>query len=617
MADLISKIGADSSQFRTDVGQLPGVVKKNFDAMKQASEGGLEDSVKGLKRGFNDLKDILAAGGIVAAVTSFFNTAIDAARKSTDANDLNAAAVRRFGDALDGAKEHATGFSVFVVGTFNRIGEQIGSGLKGIGAAITGTFAAWGEGERILEATDKAARAAELSLAEAKKHAEDFKKLNEEAKNLAEQREAAERKLLPLAEQKNVLQQKLLEAQRAEAEAVDSALDRRKAQVEQSRILNGLLEVQKGIDAEADKAAEKRRAEAENLHKLQLNALDIREKIALLTQEIADSEALINSNSLSAAGREEQRAVLAERRKNLQESQNKLLDEEKKYNEDLLKLGEGWAAFHTEILGAQTQRNNLLRQEKEIRLEVAKTEEGTPERMKAETRLLENQKALRSANKDVAGEDKEIALLMLKGRENLNEVEKLRLGILTGQVKQADLDQELHQLTAQSLAGELLPAERDRLGVLIGQTAEAEKQKKLAADVLSLVQARVSVEQTSTGSTYASMSTDALQGTLARVRSKLSDAQAANFGQFGGVGGGGPDPSIAQFSNDISKIEAELRQRTEVATYARRFGEAATVRQYGDSLAERVLSDVRDTGSRSATALDQIQKALQQSPLFR
>jgi hypothetical protein len=617
MASLITKIGADSSQLRQDVGELPNVVKKSFDKMKDASSGGLEDNVKGLKRGFNDLKDLFLGAGIVEGVKKFYDVAIEAANKSTDANDMNAAAVRRFGASLNEGKEVVGKFAMVTVGTFNQIGEQIGSGLKGIGALITGTFDKWGEGERVLDATDKAARAAELSLSEAKKHADDFKKITEEIKTLTEAREQAERKALPIAEQKNILQQKLLEAQRAEVEAGDNMLERRKAQVEQLKAGNALLEVQKTINDEQQKQDEKRRSEAEALNNAKINALTIQEKIAKLTQEVADSEALINSNAMTAAGKEQERVVLAERRKNLQEAQNKALEQENKYYEDLVKLGDDWAKFHGEVLTANTKLNIQLREEKEIRTALARTEEGTPERIKAENRLLENQKAIREANKDVASADKEIAALLLKGRENLTEVEKLRLSILTGQAKQADLDKELHVLTTKSLTGELIPAEKERLAILIGQTNEAEKQKKLASDTLSLVQARVSVEQTSTGDTYGSMSTTALQGTLSRLKSKLADEMAADTSQGFHVGGAFRSPAIAQYQNDISKIEREISQRSEVSNYARRFGEAATIRQYGDTLAEKALSDVRDTSTRTANSIETIADTLTQSGIFR
>ncbi len=134
------------------------------------------------------------------------------------------------------------------------------------------------------------------------------------------------------------------------------------------------------------------------------------------------------------------------------------------------------------------------------------------------------------------------------------------------------------------------------------------------AETLKLVQARVSVEQTSHGDSYSSMSAASLQGTLTRLYSKLADAQAADTMAGYHVGGTYHSPEMAQYQNDIAKIEAELRQRNEIESYARKYGDEATRSKYGDSLAEKALNDVRDSGQRTAVAVENLSNQI--APLF-
>lgn len=147
--------------------------------------------------------------------------------------------------------------------------------------------------------------------------------------------------------------------------------------------------------------------------------------------------------------------------------------------------------------------------------------------------------------------------------------------------------------------------------------AELEAQNAISAKALELVQARVSVEETSRGSPLASQSTTAIEGVRDRLKSKLAESewhQAAN--PSFGVGGAWVDPSIAQYKNDIAKIEKELAMRREVQQYAMRFGENAAVRQYGDELSRRALQDLNSTSTRTANALDDISRRLAASGLF-
>lgn len=616
MADLITKIGSDSSALRNDVTATAGVVREKFSAMKKDSDGGVADNVKSLKRGFNDLKDLLVGGGMIEGVKRFFDFAIENARKSTDANDQNAAAVRRFGDSMDGIKETAGKASVFLVGMFNRIGESIGTGLKGAAAAISGTFDAWGEGERVLEDTEKAARRAELSLAESKKHAEDWKRLNSEAKDLADKREESERKALTTTEQKSILEQKLLEAQRAEADAGENALARRIAQVAQMKIGNQLFEVEKALSDEAVKNDEKRRAEADARHKIQLDGLDNLDKEAILMQEINDAQGLIASGVLSIKDTEYQRTVLADRQAELLKTQNKIADEGKKIAEATEQLAEKQNEFSSEMLSAQEKYNVAKKEEAKLRAQIAEMPDGL-DKIKEETRLLDLQKKSRDALKDIASQDKELAGLLLKGKENLNEVEKVRFDILTGVVTQSQLDKELHELTTKALTSELIPAEKERLSVLTGQVKAMEEQKKKVYELnKDWDNYQIKVQRTGTG--YSGQSTAALTGVRDRLNAQLSGISqsgrtyrdADQMQDYGGWLTG------STYKTELAAVEKELAKRREVSQYAARFGEQATIKQYGDDLAQRALRDLSDTSVKTANALTSINEMMQNSPLF-
>ena len=74
-------------------------------------------------------KNLIGGSVLARVVRSFFDTAIEAAQKSTDATDKNAAAVREFARGLDEVKGIGASVAVATVGFFNRIGGAIGDGL--------------------------------------------------------------------------------------------------------------------------------------------------------------------------------------------------------------------------------------------------------------------------------------------------------------------------------------------------------------------------------------------------------------------------------------------------------------------------------------------------------
>lgn len=614
MPDLITKIGADSSQLRQDVGSLPSVVKGSFDKMKSASSGGIDDNIKGIKRSVNGLKDLLVGGGIVTAVVAFYKAGISEAERGAAAGNKFAESFLEIRDVANSAINGIGKASVAVFGGIATSNKVLQEGFQNIGALLTGNLGSLQASRDAMEETGKAARKAEASLAEAKKHAAEFQGYTAEIKTLTEAREAAERKMLPIGEQRAILEQQLLEAQRAQVDAGDNALARRKAQVEELKTTNALLEVQKTINDESDKMAEKRRAEAQALHKTEIEGLELKQREAILIQEISDSENLIASGILKSKEIEEQRAILSDRRNDLLKVQNKLSEESKKMDEAQEALDDKRNEFARDLLTSQKHYLALKQDEADLIAAIAEMDD-TPERLKEEARLLDIQKKTREAMHAVASDDKSISELLLKGRENLNDVEKERLKLLTGETTQAKQEAELHEITVKLLSSELLPAEKERLQVLIGQTKEAKDQNDEAQKLIAKKKIMQAIDRV--GSGYDAQSTTALEGVIARLRDNLAAAQLADRQQLANVGGTSESFSTSAFRSELYSAQKELDRRREIADYSRRYGEEATIRQYGDTLAEKALRDVRDTGVRTANALEIVVGKLSASPLFK
>lgn len=610
MADLKAKIGSDSSEFRNDVASLPNVVKSSFEKMKSASEGGIADNVKSIKRNVTGLKDLLVGGGIVTAIIAFYRAGIEEAERGSAAGNKFAESFLEIRDAASAAFSFIGKASVAIFGSLTTPNKMMREGLENIGAILTGNLGSLQASRTAMEETAKAARSAEASLAESKKHASEFVALTAEAKAQTEKRAELELKALTASEQRSVLELKLLESQRAQAEAGDSALARRTAQVEQMKIENKLLEVGKALADEALKTDEKRRSEADARHKIELDGLDTIQKQGVLMQEISDAQGLINSGLLSARDTEYQRTVLADRQAELLKTQSKIQEDMRKEDEAREQLAQKQNEFASESLLAQQRYVLAKKEEADLRAKIAEMPDGL-EKTKEETRLLDAQKKTRESLKDLASSDKELATLLLKGKENLNEVEKVRFDILTGVTTQAKLDKELHELTTKALTSELIPAERARLEILTGQTNELKKQSNEANSYIDQWKNfQVSVQRTGTG--YSGQSTTALMGVRDRLNASLSEVGAGGrtyrdadqMTDYGGYLTG------ITYKTELAAVEKELAQRREISQYASRFGEDATVRKYGDTLAEKALADVRDTSTRTANAVETLSNQL-------
>ncbi len=136
---------------------------------ESTEDEGLMGQLKGIKHSMREFKELLVAGGILEAVKHFFEVAIDAAEKSTDATDTSAAAVREFAKGLKDLEHTGSSVAVTVVGTFNKLGAAIGDVINITRSFITnGTqgFEVWAKNADLVASTGAAAEAAEKRLAE-------------------------------------------------------------------------------------------------------------------------------------------------------------------------------------------------------------------------------------------------------------------------------------------------------------------------------------------------------------------------------------------------------------------------------------------------------------------
>lgn len=583
MADLIAKIGADSSEFRNDVASLPSAVKKNFDGMKTASTGGINDNIDVIKGNMRNLKDLLVGGGIITAVVGFFKAGQEEAEKMAKTGNVIAENFLSIKEAAGNSIDLLGKASVVTFGSLVTVGKTFKEGLENIGALLTGNLTTLQTTRDSVVSTGKAAREHEAALIESKKHAEEFKKLNAEISAATEKRAELELKSLATTDQLAILKGKLLAAEQAEAAAAEDGLARRTAIAEQLRIGNDIMATGKVIQGEIDKAQATRRTEVEALHKTQLAALEPLEREKILRQEIRDATALLASGLLNATGADAQRVVLATRQKELAETLN---------------------AEHAKEV--DFKKKAALGVEDQIKLEKLLAK-GATGRTGAEQAALD---VLTLQGKAKANQVEIETLLERKVSQGLTPAEQARLAQLIKQESKLD-----DQITVKKLlidqAATQLTAEQQITAELAHRAAQEAAALKNA---ITLTQQRVQVEQVSHGNTYASQSTDSLEGTRARLSSQRDEAVRGNsqWKMYAGY----DNPAIAQLENDIRKIDGEINQRRDIQRYAQTYGQSAAVRQYGDELTANALRALGDTSSTTAAMLKLIEQRLANSGLF-
>lgn len=210
--------------------------------------------------------------------------------------------------------------------------------------------------------------------------------------------------------------------------------------------------------------------------------------------------------------------------------------------------------------------------------------------------------------------NKELGAMLLKGLENLNEEEKLRLQLLTGQTTQAKIQAELADLTTKAKAGTLTAAERARLAVLTGQTGQLKTQVSAMDELNTKVKEFTSLLGRS-GQDYESQSTSSLSGALARARAELQ--RLGNDTSYSSAfAPGQKNPFFYTLQTEVAAMERELSLRRAVGGYADRYGEDAARFKFGDTVTDRALREMQDASTRSATAIEDIRDRLVGSGKF-
>ena len=363
MADILATLGLDISGFKAAAAE----------SINQA---------RGFKKGFSDIKDVLAAGGVTAAVIGFFKTAIEYAKKSTDETDENAAAVRRWASAASEMYDDAARKTVVILGTFNRIGEAAGTWVRTL---LDGRDAV-NEAEESL----KRAEAAERSYAESRaKHGVEFEQITKSLAKIEEQRLAFSQKQLSDQEQANALLNRMVEAQAIANDQSKSMIERRRAQLEYAQSEYALQ--QKSVEiAKQEGAAREKLAEAER--KASLDRLTAAEKVVAVQKEIDDLQAAINSGFLEGANTVQLTAKLKERELELVQlesaAQKKADEDAKKAAEELARLYAEKAELTFKQQSLEEQINELARFEAEIRVEILRLKQAGLDPTSQEVQLL-------------------------------------------------------------------------------------------------------------------------------------------------------------------------------------------------------------------------------------
>jgi hypothetical protein len=280
------KLGIDVAKFKTALKDANTSVAK----LKKDADGDFFGGIKSATKSLNDFRSLIGGSAIAAAVTGFFNLAIEGAKNSTDATDENAAAVRRFAASLNDIKGVGTTIAVNVVGAFNRIGEAVGNQINFLAAfSKGGTEGAkeWARAESLLQQTAKAATEAEQRLAEVrKKHGAEFLAITKELADLQKKSQEQQLKGLDVYETEANLVTKVTELRKKLATFEGQNIDRRRLQLDiaktQLALDDAALAVRKDRATQEKKAIEDEKKAMEDYSK----AADERRKDIALSADL-------------------------------------------------------------------------------------------------------------------------------------------------------------------------------------------------------------------------------------------------------------------------------------------------------------------------------------------
>lgn len=155
--------------------------------------------------------------------------------------------------------------------------------------------------------------------------------------------------------------------------------------------------------------------------------------------------------------------------------------------------------------------------------------------------------------------------------------------------------------------------EKDIAVTLAEQADQAERAAKAAKAHADFMQTINRV-----GTSYDQQSTAALQGVANRLNEQLR-ASSSGGGQLKDVtfhDNASEFLSASMFRLELSKVMDELNLRSNVVSYDKRFGEQATLAQFGDSVTQRSIRDMQTATEQTAASVNSITQMLSASGLF-
>ncbi len=315
---------------------------------------------------------------------------------------------------------------------------------------------------------------------------------------------------------------------------------------------------------QAEKNAEQRAKIADDEFKAGLDRLDTAQKIADLQDSIAAGEALLLSTTLSRKEVEMISAQIAERKKLLLSAQTEEMKAAAEHEEKIAELAQKISDHEVSKLNTTGRIKALRNEEKDLLEQISQMEESSKEYIEATNRLLEVRKKLDSEKTKNFTEQKELAVLLLKGEANLTEVEKERVKLLRGQTTEKKQQEELDGLIKKGVEN-LTTEERDRLEVLTGQAKKLKEQQEAVATIH-----RIGIT-TKGGRTDRELSDRELQEKIGNLRRNLGQAQIDDpTGQFSYL--------YNQDRAALSMAEGEQAKRNQFRQAYGREGERAFLR---------------------------------------
>lgn len=399
--EIAIKLGIQTSDLKAALADADASVKKFKRSGGGGEKSGLEETVDGAKRALKGLKEIIAAGGVAAAVEAFFSMAIARARESKDVMDENVQAVRRFGDAVDDTKGFFQDLSVKALGFLNRAGE-------GWGLLINSIM----RGKDAVVAEERALRDSQASL-------DEFNQRMEERKKHTSEIAAAHRDLAKAQEEERQIIAKTAGAQ-AELNLASTNYAKLLAQIsdfkgqewERDKLL---VEVQKAkndlIQAEANRRKELKDA-AEKMAEIDAknyqaaldgarNAADAarqQETVAARIRDIKKESAQLENTIADGI---ERHLDVTKEIKRVEELRGQLRDIESQRLEDNVRIAQLLLKGREKLTAVEAEELKLL--------------EGKTTKL---------------------AQQKEIQALLTKGVENLTVEERARLEVLVGQTQE-------------------------------------------------------------------------------------------------------------------------------------------------------------------------------------